>query len=120
VYRLALVLLTIFLFTYPVLTQQTAAQPKTSTYAAIPVEAAKQQNPVKPSTESVASARDGGRWTARCAMARPVTVKGDTAKEMKLSMMDFTEPRDPERPYQRRASTSSRTVTTICQPKARA
>jgi cytochrome c len=78
VYRLALVLLTI---TYPVLTQQPAAPPKTSPYAAIPVEDAKQQNPVKPSPESVARAKKW--WTMDCEMChgKAGDGKGDTEKK---------------------------------------
>jgi len=89
VYRLALVLLAIVLFTYPVLTQQ-AAPPKSSGYAAIPVEAAKQPNPVKSSPESLARARKW--WTLDCEMCHGKSGdgKGETAQEMKLAMMDFT------------------------------
>ena len=91
-YRLALMLAAIFLLTATVLTQQSAAPPKASPYAAIPVEAAKQQNPVKPSPESTARAK---RWWAMdCEMChgKAGDGKGDTAKEMKLQMMDFTNP----------------------------
>jgi hypothetical protein len=60
VYRFPLVLPALFLLTLPVLTQQspssTPAQ-KPGSYAAIPVEAAKAQNPVKPSPESTARAK---------------------------------------------------------------
>jgi len=89
VYRLALILLAIVLFTYPVLTQQ-AAPPKSSSYAAIPVEAAKQPNPVKSSPESLARARKW--WTLDCEMCHGKSGdgKGETAQEMKLAMMDFT------------------------------
>ena len=88
-YRLALVLLAIVLFTYTVLTQQ-AAPPKSSSYAAIPVEAAKQPNPVKSSPESLARARKW--WTLDCEMCHGKSGdgKGETAQEMKLAMMDFT------------------------------
>ena len=88
-YRLALILLAIVLFTYPVLTQQ-AAPPKSSGYAAIPVEAAKQPNPVKSSPESLARARKW--WTLDCEMCHGKSGdgKGETAQEMKLAMMDFT------------------------------
>jgi cytochrome c len=92
VYRSALVLLTIFLFTYPVLTQQQAAAPKPSGYAAIPVEASKQTNPVKSSPDSLARAKKW--WTLDCEMCHGKSGdgKGETATEMKLSMMDFTKP----------------------------
>jgi len=95
VYRLALVLPALFLLAIPVLTQQqspsTAAQ-KTLPNAVIPVEAAKQQNPVKPSPES--SARAKKWWTLDCEMCHGKTGdgKGEIAKDMKLTMMDFTNP----------------------------
>ena len=89
-YRLALVLLTVFLFSYPVLSQQQAAPPKNSGYAAIPVEASKQQNPVKSSPDSLARAKKW--WTLDCEMCHGKSGdgKGETAVDMKLSMMDFT------------------------------
>jgi cytochrome c len=95
VYRLALVLPAIFLLAIPVRTQQqpssTPAQ-KPSPYAAIPVEAARQQNPVKPSAESTARAKKW--WTLDCEMCHGKSCdgKGETAKEMKLTMLDFTNP----------------------------
>jgi mono/diheme cytochrome c family protein len=95
VYRLALALPAIFLLTLPVLTQQppsNAAPQKQSSYAAIPVDAAKQANPVKPSPESTARAKRW--WTLDCEMCHGKTGdgKGETAQEMKLKMMDFTDP----------------------------
>ena len=93
-YRLALVLPALFLLAIPVVTQQSASTPnqKPSTYVSIPVEAAKQQNPVKPSPESAARAKRW--WTLDCEMChgKAGDGKGDTAKEMKLAMMDFTNP----------------------------
>jgi len=91
VYRLALVLLAIILFAYPVVTQQ-ATPPKQSGYAAIPVEVAKQANPVKSSPESLARAKKW--WTLDCEMCHGKTGdgKGETAQDMKLAMMDFTNP----------------------------
>ena len=92
-YRFALVLPAFFLFAIPILTQQSPSTPqKPSSYAAIPVEAAKQQNPVKPSPESAARARKW--WGLDCEMCHGKSGdgKGDTAKEMKLTMMDFTNP----------------------------
>ena len=93
-YRLALVLPALFLLTVPVLTQQSPSTTgqKSSSYAAIPVDAAKQQNPVKPSPESTARAKKW--WTLDCEMChgKAGDGKGDTAKEMKLTMMDFTNP----------------------------
>jgi cytochrome c len=93
VYRFALVLPALFLLTLPVLTQQSSTPgQKPSSYAVIPVESAKQQNPVKPSPESTARAKKW--WTLDCEMCHGKTGdgKGDTAKEMKLTMMDFTNP----------------------------
>jgi len=94
VYRLALVLPAIFLLSLPVLTQQSSSAPAQSqgSYAAIPVEAAKAQNPVKPSAESTARAKKW--WTLDCEMCHGKTGdgKGETARDMKLKMMDFTEP----------------------------
>ncbi|HVN22192.1 MAG TPA: cytochrome c [Dongiaceae bacterium] len=95
-YRSALVLPAFLLLTSFVLTQQ--EPPKDSTpqkngsYAAIPVEAAKAQNPVKPSAESTARAKKW--WTLDCEMCHGKNGdgKGETAKEMKLQMMDFTNP----------------------------
>ena len=67
-------------------------QPKTAAYAAIPVEAARQANPVKPGPESIARAKKW--WTIDCAMCHGAdgNGKGDTAKEMKLTIVDFTDP----------------------------
>jgi len=92
-YRSVLVLPALFLFVIPVLTQQSAkTEQKPSPYAAIPVEAAKQQNPVKPSPESTARAKRW--WALDCEMCHGKNGdgKGETAKEMKLTMMDFTNP----------------------------
>ncbi len=88
-YRLALVLLAIFLFTTTALTQQQSAASKSS-YAAIPVEATKTPNPVKSSSDSLARAKKW--WTLDCEMCHGKTGdgKGETAQEMKLTMMDFT------------------------------
>ncbi len=95
-YRTVLVLAALVLLTSFVLSQQepskdsTAAKP--GSYAAIPVEAAKAQNPVKPSPESTARAKKW--WTLDCEMCHGKNGdgKGETAKEMKLQMMDFTNP----------------------------
>jgi cytochrome c len=96
VYRFALVLPVFLLVTAPVLTPQqsstNAAAQNSPSYSAIPVEAAKQQNPVKPSPESTARAKKW--WSLDCEMCHNKTGdgKGETAKEMKLPMMDFTNP----------------------------
>lgn len=94
-YRLALALPAFLLFTSPTFAQQppsAAGQQKASDYAAIPVEAAKQQNPVKSTPESLTRAKRW--WTMDCQMCHGKTGdgKGDTAKEMKLTMVDFTNP----------------------------
>ncbi len=59
----------------------------TPTYAAIPVEATKQPNPVKATPESIARAQKW--WTLDCAMGHG---KGETAKDMNLAIADFTDP----------------------------
>jgi hypothetical protein len=96
VYRLALVLPVFLLVTAPVSTPQQSSSNETAqnsaSYSAIPVEAAKQQNPVKPSAETTARAKKW--WALDCEMCHNKTGdgKGETAKEMKLPMMDFTNP----------------------------
>ena len=79
----------------PALPAQQSSTPtptKTPTYAAIPVEATKQPNPVKSSPESIARAKKW--WTLDCAMChgKDGDGKGETAKDMKLTMADFTNP----------------------------
>ena len=94
-YRFALVLPALCLFSCFSFSQQQptpATAPKSSTYSAIPVEAAKQQNPVKPTAESLARAKKW--WAMDCEMCHGKTGegKGETAKDMKLQMVDFTNP----------------------------
>jgi len=94
-YRFELILLALLLFPSSVFAQQTANAPatlKTPSYAAIPVEAAKQANPVKPTPESLARAKKW--WTLDCEMCHGKNGdgKGETAKEMKLTTADFTDP----------------------------
>lgn len=94
-YRFALVLPVLFLFTPEVVAQQQpsgASAQKTPSYAAIPVEAAKAQNPVKSSAESLARAKKW--WNLDCAMCHNANGdgKGEIAKDMKLTMMDLTDP----------------------------
>ncbi len=94
-YRFTLVLPALFLFSCFSFAQQqpaNATAPKSSTYSAIPVEAAKQQNPVKPTAESLARAKKW--WAMDCEMCHGKTGegKGETAKDMKLQMVDFTNP----------------------------
>ena len=83
-----------------ILALSAAQQPTTSapaaqnapTYAAIPVEAAKAPNPVKPTPESLARAKKW--WTLDCVMChgKEGNGQGDTAKDMKLTIADFTDP----------------------------
>jgi mono/diheme cytochrome c family protein len=72
--------------------QQTPPVAKTPAEPSIPVDAAKQPNPVKPSPESLARAKKW--WGLDCAMCHGSNGdgKGDTATDMKLKMLDFTDP----------------------------
>jgi mono/diheme cytochrome c family protein len=93
--RFTLVLPALFLFVLLTSAQQQStdnAAPKVSSYSAIPVQAAKTPNPVKPSPESLARARKW--WTLDCEMCHNKNGdgKGETAKDMKLTMVDFTDP----------------------------
>jgi len=91
--RFALVLPAIFLFALLMVAQQpsNATPQNTPSYAAIPVDAAKQPNPVKSTPESLARAKKW--WTLDCEMCHGKTGdgKGDTAKDMKLTIADFTD-----------------------------
>jgi mono/diheme cytochrome c family protein len=66
--------------------------PKTPSYSAIPVEAARAANPVATSPESLARAKKW--WTIDCAMChgKDGDGKGETAQDMKLAIADFTDP----------------------------
>jgi mono/diheme cytochrome c family protein len=92
--RFILVLPALFLFAPALLAQQasTPTPQKTPTYAAIPVEAARQPNPVKSTPESIARAKKW--WTLDCAMChgKDGDGKGETAADMKLKLADFTDP----------------------------
>jgi cytochrome c len=96
-YRLALVVPALF-FAFLALAQQqpstsnNSAAQKTPSYAAIPVEASKKENPVKSTPESLGRAKKW--WTLDCEMCHGKSGdgKGDTAKEMKLNVVDFTDP----------------------------
>jgi len=94
VYRFTLVLPALFLFASAQSAQQpsTPAPQKTPTYSAIPVEAARQANPVKSSPESLTRARKW--WPLDCAMChgKDGDGKGETAADMKLKIVDFTDP----------------------------
>ena len=93
-YRFALVLPAILLSASALFSQQpsTPTTQKVNPYAAIPVEAARQQNPVKPTPESLARGKKW--WTIDCAMCHGETGngKGETAHDMKLTISDFTDP----------------------------
>ena len=88
-YRFTLVLPALFLVALALSAQpaSTSTPQMTPTYAAIPVEATKQPNPVKATPESIARAQKW--WTLDCAMGHG---KGETAKDMKLAIADFTDP----------------------------
>lgn len=89
--RLALVLPILLLAVAPALSAQQTETPKTSPYAAIPAGAANAPNPVKSSPESLARGKKW--WTLDCAMCHGDSGngKGDTARDMKLTIPDFTE-----------------------------
>ena len=74
--------------------QQTQPAPKATppSYAAIPVDAARQANPVKSSPESLARAKKW--WALDCAMCHGASGdgKGTLAADMKLKLVDFTDP----------------------------
>jgi mono/diheme cytochrome c family protein len=91
-YRLALVLPVILLFVSSLFAQQAPTTQKVDPYAGIPVEAAKQANPVKPASESLAKGKKW--WGLDCAMChgQDGSGKGETARDMKLTIKDFTDP----------------------------
>ena len=93
-YRFALVLPALLFFTLPILSQQPTPNPppQNPSYAAIPVEAARAQNPVKSTPESLARAKKW--WKLDCEMCHGKNGdgKGETARDMKLTMADFTDP----------------------------
>ena len=94
--RITLVLSALLVLFCALLAQQTttqpANQPKSTAYAAIPVDAARQANLVKSSPESISRAKKW--WNIDCAMCHGAdgNGKGETAKEMKLTIVDFTDP----------------------------
>lgn len=94
-YRSTLLFPVIILFAVFLFAQQSSTPPatqKVSPYAAIPVEVAKQANPVKSTPESLARARKW--WVLDCEMCHGKNGDGtgDIAKEMKLPIGDFTDP----------------------------
>jgi mono/diheme cytochrome c family protein len=86
---LALLLFAAFLFAAALPAQQPRQK---AAYAAIPVESAKQPNPIKSSPESLARAKKW--WTVDCAMCHGPNGNGktDMATDMKFKLADFTDP----------------------------
>ena len=94
-YRLALALPALCILAVPLVSQSQSPDPtapKPSIYAAVPAEAAKAPNPVKSSPESLARAKKW--WNLDCAMCHNANGngKGETGQDMKLTMVDFTDP----------------------------
>ena len=71
---------------------QPAQKPSPTSPVVVPVEAAKQPNPVKSTPESLDRAKKW--WGLDCAMChgKNGNGKGETAHDMKLQMPDFTDP----------------------------
>ena len=92
--RALAVFATLFFFALWLPAQQTQPAPKPSSGPAlvIPMEAAKQANPVKSTPESLEHAKKW--WTIDCAMCHGKLGdgKGDTARDMKLQMPDLPTP----------------------------
>ena len=92
--RITLVLPALFLLAPALRAQQpsTPTPQKTPSYAAIPVEEARQPNPVKPTPDSINRTKKW--WTLDCAMChgKDGDGKGETAVDMKLKIADFTNP----------------------------
>jgi cytochrome c len=93
--RLALIISALLLVVLTLPAQQKnppQPPPKVSTYEAIPVEAAREPNPVKSSPESIARAQKW--WKLDCVMCHGANGdgKGETARDMKLTIVDFTDP----------------------------
>lgn len=92
--RFTLVLPVLFVLASALPAQQSSnpTPQKTSAYSAIPVQSVNQANPVKSSPESIARAKKW--WTLDCAMCHNSNGdgKGETAKDMKLTIVDFTDP----------------------------
>ncbi len=91
--RFALLVSIAVLFSAELSAQQSQSpQPATPSYSAIPVDAARQANPVKSSPESLVRAKKW--WDMDCAMChgKAGDGKGDLANDMKLKIADFTDP----------------------------
>jgi len=85
-------LLVLFLFGLAAPAQETQKTPPAPPSETIPVEAAHQVNPVKPTAESIAA---GKKWYGYdCAMChgKDGDGKGDMAADMKVKLADFTDP----------------------------
>jgi mono/diheme cytochrome c family protein len=91
---LVLLLSLVLIFAATLSAQQTQTPQKVTppSYAAIPVEAARQPNPVKSSPESITRAKKW--WGLDCSMChgKEGDGKGDLAADMKLKIADFTDP----------------------------
>jgi|SRR5208282_3038337 len=91
--KLALILSAAFISSVALSAQQPQTPQKITppSYSAIPVEAAKQANPIKSSPESLARARKW--WDMDCTMChgKEGTGKGELAADMKLKIADFTD-----------------------------
>src|SRR6266567_50098 len=74
------------------LAQDKPAPPKPSTPSPIPVEAAHQANPVKPTPESLAAGKKWYGYDCEMCHGKNGDGKGSVGTEMKLSMSDFTDP----------------------------
>ena len=92
--KAALVFSAMLFFPFSIVCQQPTPNPppQNPSYAAIPVETARAQNPVKSTPESLARAKKW--WALDCEMCHGKNGdgKGETAKDMKLTMADFTDP----------------------------
>ena len=96
--RIALIFSVVLVFVAALSAQQSQPQtqsPQTVTppsYSAIPADAAKKTNPIKSSPESLARAKKW--WGLDCAMChgKDGTGKGEVAADMKLKIVDFTDP----------------------------
>ena len=94
--KFALVLPALLIFVPALPAQQQpstpSAAPKPPSYDAMPVAAAKEPNPVKATPESLARAKKW--WTLDCVMChgKEGDGKGETARDMKLTIADFTNP----------------------------
>jgi len=89
--RLTLVI-SILVLSATAISAQQPPQKEASPYASVPADAAKQANPVKPSPDSL---DHGKKWgNIDCAMCRGKNGngKGDMAADMKLKIVDFTDP----------------------------